>query len=298
MKKILLTGSTGFIGNAFLRSAILKGYEIGALILPGLKIPEDLKHHPSVRWFVGSLNNLDWDEIAKFKPDVCLHTAWITTPGLYLHSPENYIFAKESLLFIEKAVKCGVETVIVTGTCIEYKKSNEPLNEDRSPIEPDTIYARCKHQLHQDLIIKSQEFGFNLAWARIFYPYGVGEHQDRLCSYIIRKLLNNEKVELKTPNSAKDYIYITDIAEGLLLIIERDFSGTINIGSGQAITVKEIAYLIGELMNKRHLIEESKQSEQPDCTVADIAKLKSLGWNQKVSIQNGLKMLIEHFQVK
>jgi len=295
--KILLTGSTGFIGNAFLRLAISKGYKVGALILPGLKIPEDLENNPKVHWFIGSLNKVDWKEIEKFNPDVCLHTAWITTPGVYLHSPENYAFAKESLEFIRNAARCGVKNVIVTGTCVEYKQSEKPLNEDNSPIEPQTIYSKCKHQLHLDLIASAKEIGFNLVWTRIFYPYGIGEHPDRLCSFIIRKLLKNENVELKTPDSAKDYIYITDIAEALLIIIEKKFSGTINIGSGQSVTVREIAELIGTILDKKHLIKNSPKG-LPDFTVADISKLKSLGWTQKVSIQEGLTLLIEHLRNK
>jgi nucleoside-diphosphate-sugar epimerase len=65
-----------------------------------------------------------------------------------------------------------------------------------------------------------------LCWTRIFYPYGIGEHPDRLCSFIIKKLINNKKVLLNSPLSTKDYIYIDDIAEALLTLVEQAFSGS------------------------------------------------------------------------
>ncbi len=293
--RILLTGSSGFIGNAFLRFAVKNGHEIGALILPELNIPGELQEHPQIKWLRGSLDSAPWDKIKNFSPQTCLHTAWITTPGIYLNSPANYSFLKSSLDFIKQAVNYGVQNVIVTGTCIEYKPSNTPLIEDKSPVEPETIYAKCKHQLHQELLIESEKMNFRLSWTRIFYPYGIGEHPDRLCSFIIRKLINNEKVFLKSPLSTKDYIYIDDIADALLTLVENQFSGTANIGTGKGIAVREIAGLISTILNKSGLIEENKQDLPIDYTVADITKLKSLGWSQKISIKEGLSCLINYY---
>ena len=255
-----------------------------------------LDGHPQIKWFYGSLDSVSWDKIQSFAPQVCLHTAWITTPGIYLNSPENYFFLKSSLDFIKQAVNSGVQQVIVTGTCIEYKPSNTPLIEDKSPVEPETIYAKCKHQLHQELLVEAEKMNFHLCWARIFYPYGIGEHPDRLCSFIIRKLINNEKVVLKSPASTKDYIYIDDIAEALLILAEKQFSGTVNIGTGEGIAVREIAGLISTILDKKELIEENPQDLPIDYTVADITRLKKLGWKQKINIKEGLNRLINHYR--
>ena len=68
--RILLSGSTGFIGNTCLRLAIKKEYEIGALILPELTIPSVLDGHPQIKWFYGSLDSVSWDKIQSFAPQV------------------------------------------------------------------------------------------------------------------------------------------------------------------------------------------------------------------------------------
>lgn len=291
---ILLTGSTGFIGGRFLRLAIERGHTIIGLILPDLSIPEDLRNNDKVIWCPGSLSNVPWNHIKPLMPDVCVHTAWITTPGIYLESTENYKFLEDSLNFINSAIHIGISYVLATGTCIEYKPSKSPLKEDTSPVEPTTVYAKCKNQLRLQLEQHSKKMNYRFCWARIFYPYGVGEHPDRLCSSLIRKLSNNEKVFLKTPYSVKDYIYIDDLADALLTVLENRFSGIINIGSGIGISVLEIAELISQLLDKKGLIEKS---DTPDIDpygymVADVSRLKSLGWQQKISMKDGLQKML------
>src|SRR4029077_6518342 len=91
--------------------------------------------------------------------------------------------------------------------------------------------------------------------------YGPGEHPSRLCSAIIQKLLGEEKITLKTPESTKDYIYIDDLAAALLSLIEKRFEGTINLGSGQGTTVRTLAQVLGRLMGKAELIESASQPD-------------------------------------
>jgi dTDP-6-deoxy-L-talose 4-dehydrogenase (NAD+) len=291
--KILLTGSTGFIGNTFLRKAIAKGHKVGALILPELNIPADIKENENITWLRGTLKEPPWEDIEKFNPEACVHTAWITTPGIYLESPVNYELLRDSVEFIKKTVSISIKYAVVTGTCAEYAPSNLPLNEDSSPINPTSTYARCKHELHLHLIEESKKFGFGICWARIFYPYGPGEPPDKLCSFLIRKFLNNERVYLKYPENIRDYIYIEDIADALLLILEKQFCGTINIGTGVGVSVRQIASLISAYLQKSGLIDLSETSEH-DSIVADITKLKSLGWSHKVNIEDGIQRLIKY----
>lgn len=293
--KILLTGSTGFIGNTFLRKAIAKGYKVGALILPELDVPKDLVKNENIVWLRGTLNEPPWDLIKEFEPEVCVHTAWITTPGIYLESPINYQLLEDSVKFITKAALISVKYAIVTGTCVEYAPSSLPLKEDESPINPVSTYAKCKHELHLRLLEDSKKLGFDMCWARIFYPYGIGEPPDKLCSYLIRKFMNNERVYLKSPNNVRDYIHVEDIAETLLLILEKHFSGTVNIGTGIGISVREIADLIAEYLRKPDLIDQPDKSEH-DYIVADVTRLKSLGWKQKVSFKEGIQQLVEYYR--
>jgi len=304
--KILLTGPTGFIGKAFTRLAQSRGHEIAGLLIPGEAIPTDLTaptaevaqaFEPAPRpvfWLHGTLEEAPWKEITAFSAEVCVHTAWITTPGVYLESPENERFRDASLSFLSRFRDLGANHIVGLGTCIEYQITQQPLSEDHTPAVPTTTYARCKNQLRTALEADANAHGLVFCWGRVFYPYGPGEHPSRLCSSIIQKLARDEKIILKTPDSTKDYIYISDLAEALLMVVEKKFRGVINLGTGVGITVKQIAQTIGQEMGKAHLVEEASDLE-PDpfpFVVGQARKLKSLGWRQTVTMEEGLARLV------
>lgn len=292
--KILVTGATGFIGSAFSRLALSRGHSIGGMMLPTERTPSGLDASERLTWFKGTLAEPPWSEIETFKPEACVHFAWIATPGVYLESPENENYFHWSREFVRRVRKFGAEQIVAAGTCIEYRISDEKLSEDRTPIEPTTTYARWKNALRMALEEDAKKDGFKFAWTRVFYPYGVGEHPARLCSSIIQKLGRGEKIELKTPNSTKDYIYIEDLAAAFLTVLEKGFEGTVNLGTGIGITVKEIAQTLAEMMHRPELIKEvdPPQIDPLGYVVSDNSKLRGLGWKPDYDLRKGLEKLL------
>ncbi len=285
--KLLLTGPTGFIGSAVLKLALARGHEVAALARSSR--PASLAA-ANLCWLRGTLASAPWGEIEQFQPEVCLHTAWITAPAVYLESPENHGYLQWSRHFLTAACERGVRRVAVLGTCIEYQLGQDPLSEDRTPAAPVSTYARCKHELHEYLAEAGARQGFSVCWARVFYPYGPGEPAARLCSHLLRQLARGEKVLLKTPDSIKDYIFITDLAAAILAVLERQISGTINLGTGAGRTVRQVAETAADLLGRPGLIEFA-QPPAPDpfpVVVADAAKLRALGWRPAVSLPEGL----------
>ena len=291
--KILVTGATGFIGSAFCRLALQHGHEIAGMMLPTESPPKHVPASPKMVWLKGTLADLPWKEIQKFKPEACVHFAWIATPGVYLDSPENEDYVRWSLELVHQLRDIGTNHVVGVGTCIEYKISAEPLSEDRTPIDPTYLYSRCKNALRETLEVESRRDSYSFCWGRIFYPYGVGEHPDRLCSSLIRKLSRGEKLVLKTPDSTKDYIYIEDLAAAILTTIEKKFIGTINWGTGIGVSVRDIADKIAAMIGRPDLVENANppQVDPLGYVVADATKLHRLGWKPGHSLDDGLKKL-------
>lgn len=248
-----------------------------------------------MNWLPGDLGNVSVKELAARQSEICVHSAWITTPGVYLESPENFAFRDDSLQFLRRAAEAGVKHIVGLGTCIEYQISGQPLSEDRSPIAPATTYAKCKNELRAAMEIEAKAGGFSFGWGRVFYPYGPGEHPSRLASSIVQKLGRGEKVFLKTPQSRKDYIYIEDLAAALLTVVEKKFSGTINLGTGTGTTIREIARMTGKMMGKEDLIGEANPPETDPLgdVVADASKLEALGWRPKTDLEQGIVKLLE-----
>jgi nucleoside-diphosphate-sugar epimerase len=302
--KILLTGAGGFIGAAFARSATGHGHQIAGLLIPAEPIPsgvaevgnkaggEKPKHEPV--WMRGTLDDAPWAELQQFQPDVCVHTAWVTAPGVYLESPENVRFLESSIKFLRKVNELGTNHILSLGTCVEYQMTGQKLSEETTPILPTTTYARCKNDLRLAMEADAKSRGFVFSWGRVFYPYGPREHPARLCSFIIQKLSRGEKLVLKSPDSTKDYIFIEDLADAILTVVEKRFQGSINLGTGTGVTVRQIAQALGQMLHRTDLIDEANPatSDPFDFVVADASRLRGLGWKPRHGLEEGLRKLV------
>ncbi len=291
--KILVTGATGFIGSAFSRLALTHGHAISGMMLPTEVPPPHVPVTDRMKWIQGTLADLPWREIESFRPDACVHFAWIATPGVYLESPENERHLEWSLNLARRLKGIGLSQFIGVGTCIEYKITDAPLHEERTPVDPTTLYSRCKNALRETLEVEARKDGTHFCWGRVFYPYGVGEHPARLCSSLIQKFRRGEKLILKTPNSTKDYIYIDDLAAAILLTVERKFQGTINWGTGIGISVRQIADAAAAMIGRPELVGEVSPPEMDPLgyVVADATKLHHLGWKPAHTLAQGLGKL-------
>ena len=160
---------------------------------------------------------------------------------------------------------------------------------------PESTYARCKDELHAQLRGLLAAKNVSLAWARVFYPYGEGEHVGRLASSVITQLRAGKPVKLKTPRSVKDYIHVEDVASALLTLVEKEFNGAVNIGTGDGVTVETIARRLGEFLARPELVcaSETSITDPVDVVIADSTRIRSLGWRPEISLEEGLRGLVE-----
>ncbi|HYC95409.1 MAG TPA: NAD(P)-dependent oxidoreductase, partial [Sphingomicrobium sp.] len=162
MSRFLVTGATGFIGSAIVRRLAGEGHEVVAL-------GQDL------------LAGAPWLE-----PDAathCIHAAWYTNHADYLTHDVNREWVAASLRLADAFAAAGGKRFIGLGTCLEYDVANVegPCSEDRTPLRPETLYARCKLELFEALTRR----GLDFAWARIFFVYGPGDRAGRLIPTMI-----------------------------------------------------------------------------------------------------------------
>ncbi len=288
--RILVTGGSGFLGGALVRAAHAAGHEVAVLT----RSPAGASCGAHER-IAGDLSSPPWTSIERFAPDACVHAAWIATPGVYLESAENHDWVRWSEAFVARLRGIGVRHVTVLGTCIEYRMTGGRLHESATPLAPISTYSRCKCELHGRLLERGFPSHAGLAWARIFYPYGEGEHPARLASSLMDRLRAGEPVRLRTPHSTKDYIHVTDVATALLTLVERQFGGTVNVGTGEGVTVESIARRLGAILGRPELVAsaENPAPDPLDYVVADAGRLRSLGWSPQVTLEAGLRRLVE-----
>ena len=289
-QRILVTGGTGFVGRAFVSQLSASAHAVACLV----RSPENLKDLKWNQILVGDLANPPWQEIERFRANVCVHCAWISTPGIYLSSPENKLHLEWSQSFLERLASTGVTHFVVLGTCIEYASESSPLSETTTLLNPLSHYAKAKNELRLWLEDFSLKNGTTFSWVRLFYPYGVGEHPQRFCSLLIQKFLRREGVAVKTPGSLKDYVHINDVGRALRTIVESRSVGPINLGSGCAVRMGDLAYEIASLCGSEQYLSLSDPPEIDPFprVIADSSKLRALGWSPQVELKEGLKSLV------
>ncbi|MGY6529678.1 MAG: NAD-dependent epimerase/dehydratase family protein [Cyanobacterium sp.] len=253
--KVLVTGIGGFVGSSFARLLVKKGYEVHGIVRKTTDLWRIQDILPSIHLFYADLQ--DYSQINTYlkelKPDWCIHLAWYAVPGKYLQSAENLNSLQASLNLVSQLAELGCQRFIGIGTCFEYDFSLGYLSES-SPTKPLTLYAATKVALATTLSQLSAVTDMQTVWVRLFYQYGKRESVNRLIPAIICSLLKNEEVKTTEGEQIRDFLYIEDVASALLEISKSKLTGVVNIGSGQPMTVKEIALKIGKILDKSHLI--------------------------------------------
>ena len=161
---------------------------------------------------------------------------------------------------------------------------------------PNTLYGTCKNLLQKTLFSWFSESSTAVSWGRIFFPYGPHEDKSKFFSSLIIGLLNNNNVKCNHPHLIRDYIHVSDVANAFVFLLENDFTGPINISSGRAYSLGDLATCIAAKMNKTHLLalggDDFENSNQTLQIVGDNSLLKSLGWKENYDIDKGIEELI------
>jgi nucleoside-diphosphate-sugar epimerase len=294
MKKVLVTGATGFIGQYCLPLLLERGFEVHAVT------SRDLNEAVSdIYWYRADL--LDSEQakrvMIKVKPSHLLHLAWYTVPGEYWTSTENLRWIKASMDFLEAFAGCGGHRVVPAGTCAEYDWKYGFCSEENTPLRPSTLYGACKHALQTISGAFSAQMGLSSAWGRIFFIYGPHEHTQRFVSSVILSVLKGEPIPCSHGNQVRDFLYVEDVASAFVALLESHVQGPVNIGSGRPIALKTVVGRIGEKLGRPDLIRLGKKAASPGdpmLLTADTRKLREdVKWTLQYDLDSGLDSTIQ-----
>jgi len=100
----------------------------------------------------------------------------------------------------------------------------------------------------------------------------------------------------------RDYLYVKDVADALVALLESNINGPVNIASGQPIRLKEIIYKIAEKMNGENLVRlgvKETAKDEPNLLVGDTTRLSGeVGWQARYSLDQGLEETIDWWRVR
>lgn len=229
------------------------------------------------------------DLLEQVRPDELYHLAWSSSPSADRYSdPANHDWVAVTEHLVEAFARVGGRRAVVAGSCIEYGPEGGVLSEAR-PADPDSVYGRCKLDAgHRALAIGDEYAGLGVAVARIFFVLGRYEEPNRLVPHIITQLLAGEPAELSSGTQRRDYLHAWDVALGLIALAESSLTGYVNIGRGEAVSVKELAQLVGEAVGRPDLLWFGARSGGPDTAgeiTADISKItENTSWRPQLDL--------------
>ena len=229
----------------------------------------------------------DLSEVFKvIKAQTLIHSAWEMTPDSYLTNPINFKWHEISVDLISRFIDSGGGKVVVTGTCAEYAWDQKiPLIE--SSVEmPTTAYGESKLKLLRSI----QQQNIPYLWTRTFFQFGFDRNRNKLIPSVIDCAYSGGDLVLSNPGDVRDFIYAEDLVNCLILLLNKDSQGVVNLGSGNGYRVDEVVTLIAEITGRIIRVSYKELSESSSFVVADIGTLRNLVGND---VQFSLKIALE-----
>lgn len=285
MKKVLVTGATGFIGHHVITKLLEAGCEVIATssgksefkqswLQPVTYVPFDF------RTFSPHTNYYTFFQ----RPECLVHLAWEGLPNYkaLFHFEENLL---RHFLFLKNLITNGLTDVSVTGTCLEYGFREGALNE-AMPTEPSNAYALAKDTLRKFLEQLQQVQPFAFKWIRLFYMYGPGQNPKSIFSQLDSALANNELTfNMSGGEQVRDYLPVEAVASFIKTIALQDnVTGIINCSSGKPVRLKDLVqqYLSNKKANIHlNLGHYPYLDYEPMRFWGDNAKLQTILKNEK-----------------
>ena len=299
--KTLVTGGAGFIGSHLVDRLVEDGHEVTVLDNFATGHPENLsQYHGSPRFHLQQIDITDQEAIQPYFHDVewVFHIAALADIVPSIQRPMDYHHTNVDGTFnvLEAARLAGVKRFIYTASGSCYGIPDIVPTPETAEIKPEYPYALTKYLGEQYVLHWGKVYKVPVLSLRLFNAYGprartTGAHGAVFGVFLAQKLHNKPFTIIGDGTQGRDFTFVTDVVNALVMGAESGISNEVmNVGSSNTYSVNRLAELLGG-----DVIYIPKRPGEPDCTQADISKIrKMLGWEPKVSFEEGVKIVLEH----
>ena len=297
----IVTGGAGFIGSHMVDLLIDKGFEVRVIdnLVGGRE--ENIAHHRDEQL------TFEQRDIRSFKPGDILfkdakfvfHFAGIGDIVPSIEQPLEYMSAnvQGTAHMLECARHAAVQKFVYASSSSCYGLASVPTREDH-PISPQYPYALSKYQGEQACFHWHHVYNLPVNTIRIFNAYGTrsrtsGAYGAVFGVFLKQKLEGKPFTVVGDGTQSRDFLYATDVANAFYKAAETEHVGEIyNLGADNPQSVNRLVELLGG-----PVILIPKRPSEPDCTWADITKIKTqLGWVQQVSFEEGVGHILDNIE--
>lgn len=299
--KYLVTGGAGFIGSHVVDQLLKDGHQVRVIDNFSTGRPQNLAHQKDNRNF--ELAEADISDFSAIKRqfedmDVVIHLAALADIVPSIVNPRQYYKSNVTgtLCVVEAARLAKVKRVVYTASSSCYGIPDSYPTSETSSIKPQYPYALTKYLGEQTALHWGQVYKMPVVSLRLFNVYGPrsrtsGTYGAVFGVFLAQKLAGKPFTVVGNGDQTRDFIYISDVVEAFVMAAASEVKNEIfNIGTGRPQSINNLVSLLkGE---KLHI---PKRPGEPDCTHADISKVKTiLGWESKVSFKEGVSKILEN----
>ena len=297
MKRVLVTGASGFVGRHVLAPLEELGFEVHAVDLPGTRRTEGRKI------VLHELDLLDGISVERAVSSIAathlMHFAWFAKHGAFWTAAENLDWLATSLHLIRVFERAGGQRVVAAGTCAEYDWSDvsAPCDEAATRLAPHTLYGTAKNALRTMIEAYSATCALQWAWGRLFLIYGPDEHPARLVPSLIKPLLEGNRARCRSANLVRDLMFVEDAGRAFARLVNSAVCGPVNIATGDPVSLAEVAREIARQCGAEDRLDLEDQpcsAAVPAFLTADVRRLSSeVGFRLGVNLHEGIRRMLE-----
>lgn len=313
MKKILVTGSDGFIGSHLTEELVRAGYQVKAFVYYNSfntwgwldTLPSDVMKNVEI--FQGDVRDPNGVKEAMKETAAVFHLAALIAIPFSYHSPDTYVDTniKGTLNILQAAREQDLERVLVTSTSEVYGTAQYVPMDEKHPFQGQSPYSATK--IGADRLAESfyRSFQLPVSIVRPFNTFGPRQSARAVIPTIITQLLaGKEKIHLGSLTPTRDFNYVKDTVNGFIKIYEseRTIGEEINIATQHEISIGELAEELIRQINPNAKIvcdEERLRPEKSEvnCLLGSNKKIKELtDWKPVYSFEEGLSETISFFK--
>ncbi len=309
-KKILVTGSEGFIGSHLTGKLVELGAEVTALVQYNSfnswgwldTLVSDIKKE--IKVYTGDIREYDNIKKAVNTQEIVFHLAALIAIPYSYQSPAAYVRTnvEGTLNVMQACLDYGVKKVVHTSTSEVYGSAKYVPIDENHPLQGQSPYSASK--IGADKIVESFIRSFNLPAATIrpFNTYGPRQSARAVIPAVISQVLSDaDSIRLGALSPTRDFTYVKDTVNGFIRIAQVDESvgETVNIGSNNEISIGDLVKKILLLTGKQASIECDDERLRPRNSEVDrlwcnnTKAVSLLGWKPSYTLDEGLKETIE-----
>ena len=299
MKKVILTGGTGFIGSWLIDELISNGFDVTVLVRDIRRVKREYDCRVNIIEYIP--DDIQLLELPQDKYDIFYHLGWGGVNPTFKNDIDMQLAnIKESVKAMEYASKIGCGRFIATGTVAEYVFCKDIMDVNAKQT-PNDMYGAAKVATHYFLDIISRKLSLPFIWAVVPSTFGERRMDNNIITYTIKSLIAGEKPSYGDLKQMWDFLYVGEVVRALRLIGEKGNTGkTYGIGSGVYKPLREYMEEIRDIINPNLPLgigELPSMSTQTFSSCVCIDELtKDTGFVPIIKFEEGIKKTISWFK--